>query len=90
MWVAKRKGWRSNRRDHVCQRCSSDRLLTVFGKTSDACVVVFGNSEHEGYVPCDVGLGGGDHLEFTVCLECGQIHGEFPLPDPSFARKEPE
>lgn len=40
-------------------------------------------NEHEGYVPQEFGVGGGDYIEFSFCLECGQIQrgvGGFPLP----------
>jgi hypothetical protein len=36
-----------------------------------------------GYVPDDLGLGfthgGGDHVTFSYCLNCGQMQGRFPL-----------
>lgn len=38
--------------------------------------------DYDGYVPTDVGIGGGDYIRFEYCLECGQIQGEFPVPDP--------
>jgi hypothetical protein len=33
---------------------------------------------HRGYVPDDMGIGGGDYVEFDYCLQCGQIQGRFP------------
>lgn len=36
---------------------------------------------HEGYVASDMGIGGGDYIEFGYCLDCGQIQGEFPRPE---------
>ena len=76
----------------ACKNCGSDRLMAVSGKTSDLCATVFKGVGHDqGYVPGDIGMGDNeDYLDFTYCLECGMIQGEFPLPDPSFARKEPE
>jgi hypothetical protein len=38
-----------------------------------------GKVEHHGYVPRDIGIGGGDYLKMSYCLDCGQIQGEFPL-----------
>jgi hypothetical protein len=31
-------------------------------------------------VPRDLGIGGGDDVQLTYCLDCGQIQGKFPLP----------
>jgi hypothetical protein len=63
-----------------CQRCKSERIASIYGKCSDLCVVTIGENEHDGYVPDDMGIGGGDDISFEVCLECGQIQGDFPLP----------
>jgi hypothetical protein len=62
-----------------CQRCKSERIASIYGKCSDLCVVTIGENEHDGYVPDDMGIGGGDDISFEVCLECGQIQGDFPL-----------
>lgn len=35
-----------------------------------------------GYVPRGLNIGGGDNIEIEVCLECGQLQGEWPVPDP--------
>lgn len=63
-----------------CQKCNSERVASVGGKTSDMCFVSLGNKEHDGYVPYKMNIGGGDYIEFQYCLDCGQIQGEFPLP----------
>ena len=68
-----------------CQKCGSTRLIEVKGKTSDLCsITVYPDSKDStdfewNYVPDDMGIGGGDYIEFTFCLNCGQIQGEFPL-----------
>ena len=62
-----------------CQKCKSERIASVGGKTSDMCSVFINEEEHEGYVPSDMNIGGGDYIEFEYCLDCGQIQGEFPL-----------
>jgi hypothetical protein len=28
-----------------------------------------------------MGIGGGDYVAFSYCLDCGQIQGDFPLPE---------
>ena len=43
--------------------------------------------EHQGYVPDDLGLGGSDDVEFTVCLDCGKIQGLSKWPDPDFSKE---
>ena len=69
----------------TCQKCKSDRILVVNGKTSDLCFALFKDKEHEGYVPEKLNIGGGDYLEFSVCLECGQLQGKWPVKkDPKF------
>jgi len=64
-----------------CQKCKSARIATIGGKTSDLCIFAFDGKERIGYVPFNVGVGGGnsDMLEFEYCLECGQIQGDFPI-----------
>lgn len=67
-----------------CQRCSSDRILTTNSKSSD-----LNNFEYAGvesspysYVPYGLNIGGGDYIELEICLECGQLQGEWPAKDP--------
>ena len=62
-----------------CQACKSDRIIHMYGKVSDLCVVTIGENEHDGNVPNDLGVGGGDDIEFSYCADCGQIQGDFPL-----------
>ena len=64
----------------TCQRCSSERVLRVSAKADDLCHVVLDGKEHEGYMPHDAGIGGGDYVEFKLCLDCGQVQGAFPRP----------
>lgn len=40
-----------------------------------------GETEIEGYLPHDLGIGGGDDVDITVCLDCGQLQGTWPLPE---------
>lgn len=62
-----------------CSRCGSDRVAGVCAKCSDCCSVSIAKYDDGGYVPGDMGIGGGDYVEFEWCLECGQIQGEWPL-----------
>lgn len=70
--------------------CTTSRIIAVMGKCSDMCVVQMGDKEHEGYVPDGCGIGGGDYIEFDLCLDCGKIQGHFPLKTPKFAKVEDE
>ena len=63
-----------------CQRCGGYRIVSVAAHCRDLCVVSIGKIEKEGYVPDDLGIGGGDDVEFDLCLDCGQQQGQWPLP----------
>lgn len=63
-----------------CQRCSGSRIGRVLAHCSDMCSVDFAGHHLNGYVPRDLGIGGGDDVQFDYCLDCGQIQGTFPLP----------
>jgi hypothetical protein len=65
-----------------CQKCESDRVLSVSGKCSDLCSAQFKGKEKDGYMPQVRGVGGGDYIDPTICLECGQAQGTWPQPDP--------
>lgn len=63
----------------ICQRCQSGRVADMGGKVSDMCFYSVGDNQQNGYVPGDMGVGGGDYLEFKYCMDCGQLQGKFPL-----------
>jgi len=63
-----------------CQRCKSGRIMSFGCKCSDMANWSVGDSEGDGYVPEDIGIGGGDYVDLSYCMDCGQIQGEFPLP----------
>lgn len=63
-----------------CQRCGAERVLSVLSHASDRHCVSMNGVELTGYLPFDLGVGGGDDLEIKVCLECGQQQGQFPKP----------
>lgn len=66
----------------ACTSCYSNgnRIVSVTAKCSDLCVISFKDKQQQGYVPLDLGIGGGDYVEITFCLDCGKIQGTFPLP----------
>ena len=63
-----------------CQTCKSERVASASAHCSDLCAVSIGQNEESDYVPRDMGIGGGDDMHITYCLDCGQIQGKFPLP----------
>jgi len=65
----------------TCQKCKSERVLSMSAKCSDLCHCYFMGHEKDGYAPDLDPLSGGDYIEFDVCLECGQVQGEFPITD---------
>lgn len=66
-----------------CIKCSSDRVINISGKTSDCYSHNYQGREYIGYVPDNIGIGGGDYIEFELCLNCGQIQDTFPKQDPN-------
>jgi hypothetical protein len=62
-----------------CQRCKSNRVAEVRAKSSDMNSVSLSGKTDHGYVPGDMGIGGGDYVEFNWCLDCGQIQDTFPV-----------
>ena len=64
---------------NICTRCSSTRVLSVHAHGRDCNVFQINGYEHEGYVPADFRIGSGDDVEFDMCLNCGQVQGEFPI-----------
>jgi hypothetical protein len=58
-----------------CIWCGSDRILEVSAKCSDTCTLTFKGVEHQGYVPIDSAVGGGDYIELDICLSCGVAQG---------------
>lgn len=63
------------------QRCV--RVMHVNAKQDDRGGVSIPHLDldHDGYVPHGLGIGGGDYLRFTVCLDCGKIQNWEPLSD---------
>lgn len=69
----------------ICQECDSTRVAEISVKASDRCYIDIGGDDvvvcaHEGYVPHDMNIGGGDYLSVDICLDCGLAQGEWPLP----------
>ena len=70
-----------------CQSCNSDRMMIVAGKCSDLGGIAVNHLliDHDGYMPYGLNVGGGDYIELDVCLDCGQLQGEWPVDDSAVA-----
>ena len=66
-----------------CDKCNSDRIVNIDSKCSDCCFLSYKEYENDGYVPDEIGIGGGDYVAFSFCLDCGKIQGDFPVDDNS-------
>ena len=79
--------------EKICS-CGSYRIASIFAKCSDRFHVkiktIKSSVEHDGYVPRDLGIGGGDDVSIRYCLDCGQIQGDFPLPFSKLESSEDE
>lgn len=64
----------------VCQRCKSLRILSVSCHHRDCASFqeLDTGYEEQGYAPKIPGFSGGDETGFDVCMECGQIQGDWP------------
>lgn len=63
----------------TCQRCGND-VISVSAKTDDRfCMNGDGVTSYHGYVPYDLGIGGGDYMTFKFCPQCGQIQGDWEV-----------
>jgi len=67
-------------------KCGSDKIIHISGKTDDTCSVSFKDVEGEGYVPSDLGIGGGDYIDFSFCGNCGLIQGFQPMSEDDIIR----
>jgi len=60
--------------------------LSVSAKCSDLCFTTYidkdGNeTETDGYVPRDIGIGGGDYVDLEIDMKTGQILNWKPVSD---------
>ena len=75
-------------KDAKCKKCQSPRLAEILAKCSDCCQIVYNGATYEGYPPEDFGIGeGGDDVAITLCLNCGQVQGKWPRPEPDISEE---
>lgn len=52
--------------------------MNVLAHCRDCCVIELDAKEHQGYVPYDLGIGGGDDVQIKLCMNCGTVQGTWP------------
>jgi hypothetical protein len=66
-------------------KCGSERIVNVSGKCDDRFSATQVDTQFRidsGYVPYEIGIGGGDYINFEYCLGCGRIQDwQGPLND---------
>lgn len=65
-----------------------ERVAKVSGKCADLFSLQFKNIEIQGEVPRDIGIGGGDYMNFSYCLDCGVIQGVWPRLNTEMEKEE--
>ena len=71
-----------------CSQCGGERIASVNSKASDLHYWSYKNIEHDGYLPDCSGIGGGDCVDFSYCLDCGQIQNWTPVTDEDIQNDE--
>lgn len=56
-----------------CKYCGNPSIVKVNAKCDDRCNITLNDSEYEGYVPVEVGIGSGDYISFAFCHVCLKI-----------------
>ena len=65
-----------------CSKCGSSRILYVAGKTDKSCSLFYGDRiKKKSFVPDGLNIGFGDFINVYVCLDCGHLNGEWPVPE---------
>jgi len=62
-----------------CQRCGSERILSISIKCCDGFFANLKGKEYLGYAPDIRNIGKGDYIKPKICLDCGQLQGDFPV-----------
>ncbi len=66
------------RPEDVCQKCEAIAIVQVCSKASDLHCLRHLHRDHDGYMLKDMGVGSDDYVEFSFCVNCGQIQGAWP------------
>lgn len=77
----------------TCQTCNSTNLLFVMSHASDLHFVKEVNNPEnraDGYLPSLPNIGQGDDTKITVCCDCGQLQGTWPIEMPTLIDDDDE
>jgi len=69
-----------------CIKCNSERIMSIQAHCSDLFCMDYKGKEliSSGYVPYEIGIGGGDDVILDICADCGQVQGEYPIKEELF------
>ncbi len=70
-----------------CQTCNSDRISNVVAHSKDSSSISYRGHETDGYFQNIDNVCSGDDMDITVCLECGQLQGNWPVEDPKIEQE---
>jgi hypothetical protein len=64
-----------------CSNCGRVRVVSISLTVQSAGYAMGTTADYAGNVPAEFGLGtDGDQLDFELCLNCGQVQGQWPAP----------
>jgi hypothetical protein len=67
--------------DWQCTRCDSKKILHVTAKFKSSMINVAGVNYHN-HIPPFMNMGKGNDLDMKMCVNCGQLIGEWPMKKP--------
>ena len=63
--------------EKICERCNGHKIAKVLSKSPDGYSVFINDVEYIN--PVANNMFDGEYLEFSVCLDCGLVQGDFPI-----------
>lgn len=70
-----------------CQSCNSDRIANVYAHASGNGSISYRGLTTDDYFQNIENVCSGDDMDITVCLDCGQLQGKWPVKDPVFEQE---
>lgn len=65
-----------------CQKCNSQRIVKIQARAKDMHEYTMVNGTDEEYTDGYAGIfcSDGDTTDIDICLDCGQVQEQFPMP----------
>ncbi len=60
----------------ICHQCKTHSVVSIVAKCDDRCQVEYNDKQIHGYVPREIGIGGGDYIRISYCHICMRIQSE--------------